>query len=329
MVRERVNLSHYQLLNTFLARCILAFSSAYAIYVLVELPFANIEKYIFPRKKQPTIEQIDKVDSSNVQPPKNSPTSYQKSSSTYQTDHFSRHLGAFSNNVYPNNINQLASNQKKIISDYYIPATKYHFNQMNTPNFKEKHHLNVGNQRKQDRHLNDKYFTDRNFNDKRQINRLNQQYPYLNEQDQQLNRKYFLYRQKQINQYYFHTESRTNSRSKPTTNRPLKESNLTENKSSQQNVDEQNRKTNVQKPHQTKTISSEHTVSSACTNNQPTNDQTEITTNDTQLNLANEAGNNSNDSITNLTNLTDSSMCETSEANHLKAETSTGSSSLN
>lgn len=51
-VRERVYLSHYLFLNTFLARTVLAFAAAYLLYVTVELPFAQLERYVFPRRNR-------------------------------------------------------------------------------------------------------------------------------------------------------------------------------------------------------------------------------------------------------------------------------------
>ncbi|RWS07993.1 nose resistant to fluoxetine protein 6-like isoform X1, partial [Dinothrombium tinctorium] len=48
-IRERVYFGHYELLNIFLARTMMSFGLAYILFVLVELPFSSIEKYIFPQ----------------------------------------------------------------------------------------------------------------------------------------------------------------------------------------------------------------------------------------------------------------------------------------
>ena len=242
MVRERVQLSHYQLLNTFLARVILAFSSAYILYVVVELPFANIEKYIFPaaarRRQKAAIEQADgkKAQPNNLDGLESNAGSNTKSNHFYQFNqqapnnpaYFSHTIGG----PYPNKgAHQLSSpyhqlaNQKKVITDYYSASMSRQFNQTNASNFKEKHHLNLGNQRRTDRQFverqsNEKHLTDRQLIDKRQaldrqqhLNRLGKHYPYLlNEQD----KKYLLYRQGPINQYYFYSgSSRTNATGQP------------------------------------------------------------------------------------------------------------------
>lgn len=243
MVRERVQLSHYQLLNTFLARVILAFSSAYVLYVMVELPFANIEKYLFPaaaRKRQKAA--IDQADSrkppatNNVENAENNIGNNPKGGHYYQqfnqqqmnqqplnNQQYFNTIGA----LYPNkSAHQLGSpyhqlaNQKRVINDYYASSMSRQF--ANGSNFKEKHHLNMGNQRRIDRQYverqsNEKHLTDRQLIDKRQaldrqqhLNRMSKHpYPYLSEQD----KKYLPYRQGLTNQYYFYTGSgRTNCR---------------------------------------------------------------------------------------------------------------------
>jgi hypothetical protein len=57
-VRERVYLSHYLFLNTFLARTVMAFAAAYLLYVTVELPFAQLERYVFPKKTKKAVPPV-------------------------------------------------------------------------------------------------------------------------------------------------------------------------------------------------------------------------------------------------------------------------------
>lgn len=248
MVRERVQLSHYQLLNTFLARVILAFSSSYVLYVVVELPFANIEKYLFPgaaRKRQKAaIEQADnrKPPANNVENVENNTGNHQKSGHYYQFNQQPLNNQQYFNTIgalYPNkSAHQLGSpyhqlaNQKRVITDYYASSMSRQFAQTNGSNFKEKHQLNLGNQRRVDRQFverqsNEKHLTDRQLIDKRQaldrqqhLNRMGkhpQQYPYLSEQD----KKYLPYRQGLTNQYYFYTGSgRTNAADRPNHQQP-------------------------------------------------------------------------------------------------------------
>lgn len=45
-VRERTLFAHYELINVFLARSLMAFGLAFILYIMVELPFASFEKYI-------------------------------------------------------------------------------------------------------------------------------------------------------------------------------------------------------------------------------------------------------------------------------------------
>ena len=214
MVRERVNLSHYQLLNTFLARVVLAFSSAFLLYVIVELPFGNIEKYLFPKSAKNKQTSIDQIDNDKRKQLQNSSTKndYHFSHPNQQQQYFNT-IGGTTPNKNINQLtayNQLAPNQKKVITDYCTSSSMNRYHSQMNRNFKEKHHLNLGNQRK----VADKYLVDNGqLIDRRQqqLSRYNQYYPYLNEQDRQLNQKYFLYRQKPINQYYFYAGSRTNT----------------------------------------------------------------------------------------------------------------------
>lgn len=350
MVRERVQLSHYQLLNTFLARVILAFTSAYILYVVVELPFANIEKYLFPgatkRRQKAALDQADSsrkpqpnpVDS-NVE--SNIESSNLKSGSFYQFNQQSPNSQQFFSNtigvLYPTkNAQQLGSpyhqfsaNQRKVISDYYASSMSRQFNQANASNFKEKHHLNLGNQRRTDRAFverqsNEKHLTDRQLIDKRQaldrqqhMNRLGKHYPYLNEQD----KKYLLYRQGPINQYYFYNGSgrtnlagrtihqqqpnqQSNGRSKELSN--FKESkangeqrNLLNELDSQQHLEQQHLEQQSKAVNCERTVTGESTTCSLETNERQEPTINDESTADTQLTSATLSSNTlSNDSVT-------------------------------
>ena len=316
MVRERVQLSHYQLLNTFLARVILAFSSAYLLYVVVELPFANIEKYIFPgatkRRQKAAIDQAESSRKSQPNPvdsnvESNLESNNLKSSSFYRFNqpppnnqqYFSNTIGV----LYPTQ--QIGSpysqfaNHKKVISDYYASSMSRQFNQANASNFKEKHHLNLGNQRRTDRAFvdrqsNEKHLTDRQLIDKRQAldrqkHLMGKPYPYLSEQD----KKYLLYRQGPINQYFYSGSGRTNIAGRPTHHQLNQQSNgrskeLSNFKESKPNAEQRNLLDELesQQQEQSKAVACERTVtaeSTTCsleTNEHQSSKRQESTTND-------------------------------------------------
>lgn len=50
-IRERIYFGHYELVNIFVSRLVFSFLFAYFVHVLIELPFASIEEYIFPSKR--------------------------------------------------------------------------------------------------------------------------------------------------------------------------------------------------------------------------------------------------------------------------------------
>ena len=50
-IRERIYFGHYEMMTIFLSRLILTFFLAYFVHVMIEVPFASIETYIFPKKK--------------------------------------------------------------------------------------------------------------------------------------------------------------------------------------------------------------------------------------------------------------------------------------
>lgn len=49
-VRERIYFGHYEMICIFLSRLIMTFFLAYFVHVMIEVPFASIESYIFPKK---------------------------------------------------------------------------------------------------------------------------------------------------------------------------------------------------------------------------------------------------------------------------------------
>lgn len=49
-VRERIYFGHYEMISIFLSRLIMTFFLAYFVHVMIEVPFASIESYIFPKK---------------------------------------------------------------------------------------------------------------------------------------------------------------------------------------------------------------------------------------------------------------------------------------
>lgn len=49
-VRERIYFGHYEMVSIFLSRLIMTFFLAYFVHVMIEVPFASIELYIFPKK---------------------------------------------------------------------------------------------------------------------------------------------------------------------------------------------------------------------------------------------------------------------------------------
>lgn len=344
MVRERVHLSHYQLLNTFLARVILAFSSAYILYVIVELPFSNIEKYLFPKSGKNKQISSDQIDSSKKPDIDNETNGNNRNITNNIKNHphhqfnqtlnqHQQHFNTIGTSSFTNtNMHQWNNyHQKKFIPDYSTSMNRQ-FDLLNSHNFKEKHNLNLMNQRRQS---NDKQMIDRNLLDRQLIDRrhqqnltrLNQHYPYpLNEQD----KKYLLYRQKPINQYYFYSGSRSNTLSNENrSNRNHKQNLNHSNELSNFSEIKTNNERLIDGPvQQTKTISSnERTITTCSLTNQVTNnlqikqDNTIAkSTNDTQSTDI------QTNSISNTISI-DSSICETNQTN--KNELSTASDSLN
>ena len=331
--------------NTFLARVILAFSSAYVLYVIVELPFASIEKYLFSKSTKNRQTCVDQLESSQTKGERGlKDASHQQFGN--QPYYSSKSTALADKTGQQNQFNSIHRMVNQSKTDYASSSRCSYFTSQMNHNFKEKHHLNLGNQRKAygdqhlserqlmerqfvDRHLVDsRYAQDRQLSDRRSdgrqqpLSRFNQQYPYyLNEQD----RKYFLYRQKPINQY-FYSGSRSNTVSHKTTSRQdsinhSKElSDLSGIKANRSDNDAQ----------QTRTISStECTVTTSSSLNRkqesnsitnglkrkPTNTHDEdvtITesTNDTQLTNT-QSNNTSNESVNHR--ISTDSLCETNQ----------------
>lgn len=49
-IRERIYFGHYEMICIFLSRLIMTFFLAYFVHVMIEVPFASIESYIFLKK---------------------------------------------------------------------------------------------------------------------------------------------------------------------------------------------------------------------------------------------------------------------------------------
>ena len=67
-IRERIYFGHYELVNIFISRLVFSFALAYLVHVLIEMPFAGLEAYVFPKKsKKPS--SSDKMGIGNRKPP--------------------------------------------------------------------------------------------------------------------------------------------------------------------------------------------------------------------------------------------------------------------
>lgn len=51
-IRERIYFGHYELVNIWIARLVFSFLLAYIVHVVIEMPFASIETYIFPGRRK-------------------------------------------------------------------------------------------------------------------------------------------------------------------------------------------------------------------------------------------------------------------------------------
>ena len=51
-IRERIYFGHYELINIWVSRLVFSFLLAYFVHVMIEMPFASIESYIFPGKNK-------------------------------------------------------------------------------------------------------------------------------------------------------------------------------------------------------------------------------------------------------------------------------------
>lgn len=60
-IRERIYFGHYELINIWVSRLVFSFLLAYFVHVMIEVPFASIESYIFPGKNKERKKRIDPV----------------------------------------------------------------------------------------------------------------------------------------------------------------------------------------------------------------------------------------------------------------------------
>ncbi|KAI1303723.1 Nose resistant to fluoxetine protein 6 [Halotydeus destructor] len=61
-VRERIYFGHYEMWSIFLSRMCMTFVLAYFVHVIIEVPFARIESYVFPKKNvSPPKTKVDNV----------------------------------------------------------------------------------------------------------------------------------------------------------------------------------------------------------------------------------------------------------------------------
>ena len=65
-VRERIYFGHYEMVSIFLSRLIMTFFLAYFVHVMIEVPFASIESYIFPFGKPKSQKVVNPKKASNI-----------------------------------------------------------------------------------------------------------------------------------------------------------------------------------------------------------------------------------------------------------------------
>ena len=68
-IRERIYFGHYELINIWVSRLVFSFLLAYFVHVMIEVPFASIESYIFPGKKKKTkrFDPVRRMEKAGVQ----------------------------------------------------------------------------------------------------------------------------------------------------------------------------------------------------------------------------------------------------------------------
>lgn len=67
-IRERIYFGHYELVNIFISRLVFSFALAYLVHVLIEVPFAGLESYVFPKKnKKPSADKMKGIQGSRRQ----------------------------------------------------------------------------------------------------------------------------------------------------------------------------------------------------------------------------------------------------------------------
>ena len=64
-IRERIYFGHYELVNIFVSRLVFSFLLAYFIHILIEVPFASIEEYIFPSKRRSSSKNLTNSNNNN------------------------------------------------------------------------------------------------------------------------------------------------------------------------------------------------------------------------------------------------------------------------
>ena len=76
-IRERIYFGHYEMVCIFLSRLVMTFGLAYLVHVIVEVPFASVEHYMFPKRTLPKVSPP--MRSSNVDGNNNHSNSIKKS----------------------------------------------------------------------------------------------------------------------------------------------------------------------------------------------------------------------------------------------------------